>query len=297
MIAMVITSLLEEKMKKIMTLTLTVLMLAAVFAGCGQAPANNTQESDQPAQSSDAVSDEPAAVSDEPVAVDPQEPAANDATTSTGYPVADSYTAYLNAKEVVMSKLSDGLGSSADSLSATFTLLGVAMVDLGMLPVSFFGIGEEAAAMGLSMLSAEDVKYTENGNNYSISYKDSNGATITFSGTYDPAADALVCSSTTNGKENFYSEYRKTSFGYVSQYYFVNEDGTTSLYQFAANGEDGTFGVSANVPAQPAALTGSESADFPTALPEWYSITGSTITGKTSEGTELNFEYVPSATE
>jgi len=277
-------------MKKIITLTLAVLMLAAVFAGCGQAPANNPQESDQPAQSSDAPSDEPAAV-------DPQEPATDDTTPSSGYPVADSYTAYLSAKEVVMSKLTDGLGSSADSLSASFTLLGVAMVDLGMLPVSFFGIGEEAAAMGLSMLSAEDVKYTENGNNYSISYMDSNGASIAFSGTYDPAADALVCSSTTDGKENFYSEYRKTSFGYVSQYYFVNEDGTTSLYQFAVNGEDGTFGVSANETAQPAALTGSEAADFPTALPEWYSIAGSTITGKTSEGTELNFEYVPSATE
>jgi len=268
-------------MKKIITLTLAVLMLVAVFTGCGQAPANNMQES----------------ASNDPAPADPQEPAADDATTSSGYPVADSYTAYLDAKEVVMSKLADSLGSSADSLSASFTLLGAAAADLTMLPVSFFGMGEETAAMGLSMFSAEDVKYTENGNNYSISYVDADGTAIAFSGTYDPAADALVCSSTTDGKETFYSEYRKTSFGYVSQYYFTNEDGTTSLFQFAINGEDGIFGVSASETSQPAALTGSESADFPTALPEWYSITGTTITGKTSEGTDLNFEYVPSDAE
>jgi len=280
-------------MKKIITLVMAMLMLTAMFAGCGQAPANNPQESsDAPVQSNDAETSEPSA------AVDPQqEPPADNNVTSTGYPVADSYTAYMNAKQVPMSKLSDGIGNNAESLSASFTILGVAMADLSMLPVSIFGMGEEAAAMTLSMLNATDVKYTENGNSYTVSYVDANGVKNEFSGTYDAAADALVCSSTADGKENLYAEYRKTSFGYVSQYYFVNEDGTTSLYQFAVNGEDGTLGVSSSQTAQPAALTGSESADFPTALPEWYSITGSTITGKTSEGTELNFEYVPSATE
>ncbi len=279
-------------MKKFLILTLAMLMLAVMFSGCGQAPANNTQESpDAPVQSSDDES----GVSAE---VDPQEPAgADDTVPSTGYPAADSYTAYMNAKNVVLTKLSDGLGNNADSLSASFTLLGVAMVDLAILPVSYFGMGEEAVTMGLAMFSNEDVKYTEDGNSYTISYVDSNGVANVFSGTYDAAADAMVCSATADGKENLYAEYRKTPFGYISQYYFVNDDGTTSLYQFAVNGEDGTLGVSTSQATQPAALTGSEAADFPAALPEWYTISGSTITGKTSDGTELNFEYVPSATE
>lgn len=280
-------------MKKFLFLALAMLMLAAMFAGCGQAPANSTQgNSDEPAQNSDVVSSDPSA------ADEPQEPAVDDNTAaSTGYPLTDSYTAYTEAKGAVISKLTDGLGNNADSLSAAFTLMGVAMVDVAMLPVSFLGLGKEAAEMGLSMLSAEDVKYAENGNSYSITYTDSEGVVNEFSGTYDAAADAFACSSKTDGKENFYSEYRKTPFGYVSQYYFINEDGTTPLYQFAVSGEDGVFGVSSSQTAQPAALTGSEAADFPTALPEWYSITGSTITGKTSDGEELNFEYVPSATE
>ena len=276
-------------MKKILFLTLAMIMLVATFAGCGQAPANNAQESpDTPIQSSDDESGEPAEV--------PEPAGADNTVPSTGYPAADSYTAYITAKNVVATKLSDGLGNNADSLSASFTLLGVAMVDLAMLPVSFFGMGEEAVTMGLAMFSHEDVKYSENGNSYTISYIDSDGVATTFSGTYDAAADTMVCSATADGKENLYFEYRKTAFGYVSQYYFVNDDGT-SLYQFAINGEDGTLGVSSSQTAQPAALTGSESADFPTALPEWYTISGSTITGKTSDGTELDFEYVPSETE
>lgn len=277
-------------MKKILFLTLAMIMLVAMFAGCGQVPANNAQESpDAPIQSSDDESGEPAEV---------QEPAgADDTVPSTGYPAADSYTAYTNAKNVVVTKLSDGLGNNADSLSASFTLLGVAMVDLSMLPVSFFGVGKEAAEAGMSFFNATDVQYTENGNSYSISYVTEDGVAYVFSGTYDAAADSLVCNSSTDGKNDFYSEYHKTAFGYVSQYYFVNEDDTTTLYQFAINGEDGTFGVSSSQTAQPAALTGSEAADFPTALPEWYTISGSTITGKTSDGTELDFEYVPSETE
>ena len=31
----------------------------------------------------------------------------------------------------------------------------------------------------------------------------------------------MVCSATADNKENLYSKYRKTAFGYVSQYYFL----------------------------------------------------------------------------
>ena len=84
----------------------------------------------------------------------------------------------------------------------------------------------------------------------------------------------------------------KTAFGYVGQYYFLNDDGTTSIYKIAVDGEDGTIGIS-SIPGKPAALTGSESADFPKVCEEWYSVTGTTITGQTLDGTDLNFEYTP----
>ena len=45
---------------------------------------------------------------------------------------------------------------------------------------------------------------------------------------------------------------------------------------------------------RPAPLTGNEGADYPKAAKEWYAITGSTITGLTADGKQINFEYVPS---
>ena len=60
----------------------------------------------------------------------------------------------------------------------------------------------------------------------------------------------------------------------------------------AVDGEDGIIGIS-TTPGKPAALTGSEAADFPKACRQWYSVKGTTITGKTSDGLDLSFEYVP----
>ena len=274
-------------MKKILILVLAVMVLSLVFAGCGQAPAADTQQS---ADVSPAAIDDASAPSDDTAAV-------SEAPASGAGTPAESYVAFTQAKSAVVTKLSDGLSNNQDTVFASMTLLGITMADLMMLPVSFFGAGEEAASVGLAMLNASDVKYSENGNSYAITYTDEQGDTYVFSGTYDAAADALTCTAQKNGENSFSSEYRKTSYGYVSQYFFINDDGTTNLYQFAISGEDGAFGVSTTQTAQPAALTGSEAADFATALPEWYSIQGSTITGVMSDGTEINFEYVPSATE
>jgi hypothetical protein len=115
-------------------------------------------------------------------------------------------------------------------------------------------------------------------------------------GVWDAASNSIVCTGTTDGVENFYSEYHTTSYGYVGQYYFANDDGTSSLYVVTVSGEDGAFGIS-TVTAKPAALTGSEPVDYPSSCDEWYAINGSTITGKTSDGTAINFEYTPSPSE
>ena len=278
-------------MKKIIFVLLAVLMLSFLFTGCGKPSANNGATSEDNASAEDVVDAE-----DDVDAEEPTEIPADNGASSSGSMVADSYTAYIEAKGVVIGKISEGLSSNPDTAFTALSMLGVTMVDLAIIPVSFFGLGQQSVEMGLSMFGATDVKYTENGNSYSVTYTDEEGVTYNFSGTYDAAADVLVCTATTDGKENIYSEYHKTSFGYVGQYYFLNEDGTTSIYLVAVDGENGTIGIS-TAPGKPAALTGSEGPDFPTSCTEWYNVTGLTITGVTSDGTELNFEYTPTATE
>ncbi len=274
-------------MYKCFTVLLTVMMLALVFTGCSPSPSADTQES---ADTSESVSADTSASAEEPTEAD------NPASLAAGT-AAESFSAYTNAKTAVITKLSDGLSNNEQTVYASMTILGVTMADLVMLPAGFFGAGEDAVNAGLALFSYSDIKYTENGNSYSVSYSDQQGDSYVFSGTYDAAADALACTAQKNGKDYFFSEYRRTSYGYVSQYYFINGDGTTSLYQFTLSGEDGALGYSTTQSSQPAALTGSEAADFPTALPEWYSITGSTIKGVMSDGTEVNFEYTPSPSE
>ncbi len=279
-------------MKRVFILALAVMMLSLVFAGCGPSSSAESPSADASA----AASDETSAPSEEASTPAEGTAASSAPAQGAGTPAA-SYLAFTEAKTAVVTKLADGLSKNESTMYASMTLLGVTMADLIMLPVSFFGAGEEAATMGLAMLSASNVKYSENGNSYSISYTDEQGASYVFNGTYDAAADAIVCTAQKNSKDYFYSEYRKTSYGYASQYFFLNDDNTTTMYQISISGQDGVLGISTTQTTQPAALTGSEPADFPTTQPEWYSITGSTIKGKTSDGTDVNFEYVPSATE
>ncbi len=279
-------------MKKIVPLLLAVLMLSVLFAGCG--PAQNAADL-LPADDNVAVEESPDTPADEPADEPADVPADNGGAVSGGT-ASESYTAYMEAKNAVITKLTDGLSSNADAGMAVLSFMGVAMIDLAILPASFFGLGQESVQMGLAMLGGTDVKYTENGNAYSVTYTDEEGKKYVFSGTYDAAADALVCTGSTDGSDDIYSEYHKTSFGYVGQYYFLNDDGTTSVYMIAVDGENGTIGISSDMD-KPAALTGSEAPDFPKACAEWYSINGTTITGKTSDGADLNFEYTPTEIE
>lgn len=221
------------------------------------------------------------------------EAAAGNVPAAASATAAEAYTAYLEAKSAVMMKLSDALPDNEEK--ANMAMLGVSRMDLALLPVSFFGAGEEAAAAGLAMLGASGVTYGENGGSYTVSYSDSAGAVHTFSGAYDAAADALVCTAQKDGADYLYAEYRKSPFGYVSQCLLTDENGNSALYLFAVSGESGGFGVSRSGGARPAALTGGESPDFFSALPEWYAISGSDVTGVASNGAHISFEYIPSA--
>ncbi len=250
-------------MKKTISLLLAVLMLSVLFAGCGTA---QNAANPLPADDNEVVEESPETPADKPADGLADVPADNGGAVSGGT-ASESYTAYLEAKNAVITKLTDGLSSNADVGMAVLSFMGVDMIDLAVLPASFFGLGQESVQMGLAMLGGTDVKYTENGNSYSVTYTDEEGKKYVFSGTYDAAADALVCTGSTDGSDDIYSEYRKTLFGYVGQYYFLNDDGTTSVYMIAVDGENGTIGISSDAD-KPAALTGSEAPDFPKACTE-----------------------------
>lgn len=267
-------------MKKIVSIILAVLLTGAVLAGCGpKVPNINFDEIlDEASQASENIDDIKPPVDTDNRPVD------------TSSPVGDSYSAYIDAKSNIISRLSEALSENEDTLFATMDLLGITMIDLVLVPAALFGQDEQGVKMGLAFMGAEDVQYSQDGSSYSISYKDSDGKTAVFSGSYDATADSLITKVTENGTEIVYSEYRKTSSGYVGLYYSHDDGGT--LYKLVINGEDGAVGIMKNT-AKPAALTGGETADFVSDCDQWYAISGTTVTGLTSDGKTVNFEYTP----
>mgnify|MGYP001320268836 CR=1 FL=1 len=265
-------------MKKYLSILLAVLMAMSLLAGC--------------ASSKDAADTlEQAGIENAGDALDAAEDALSEA--ASGKTASDFYSAYAEAKTALLNKLVDALGSNADTAMASLSFLGISFAELYMLPASYFGLGEDAVTNALALLGSKGVTYTEDGNTYTVSYLDSNDQPCEFSGTYDPSG-SLVCVGSTNGTENIFSEARRTSYGYAGQFYLVSDDGSTALYQFAIDGADGngTIGI-ADSTDRPSALTGDESADFPTGCAEWYSIYGTAVTGVTSDGKTVSFEYVP----
>ena len=273
-------------MKMILSISLSLMMIALLFTGC--AKAKDAAE----AAVSEAIEVAESGESAESVA---EEAAQAVESGSSGDTASDFYGAYIEAKSAVLDRLMDGLGNNSDTLMSTMSFLGVALSDLYLLPAMYFGLGETSVASALAVMGAKDVTYNEQGNQYTITYKDSNEKQASLTGTYDKGK-SLVVTGTTDGAENVYAQVYRTAFGYVGQFYFIADDGTATLYQVSVSGADGAFSIATGVD-RPGALTGSEGLDFPKSAKEWYAISGNTITGVTNEGKSVNFEYVPSDNE
>jgi hypothetical protein len=273
-------------MKKIVSLALAMLMFAFVLTGCTKAK-DAAEEAVSNAVAAGENAD--ASASDSAAQDDTQQNAPTGGKNDTA---SEFITAYMEAKNNALTRLMDGLGNNPDTSMNAFAFLGLSMSDLYLLPALYFGLGESSVATALAMMGAKDVTYNEQGNTYTITYKSSEDKMETMVGTYDKGRSLLAVGSVDGADRNFFETYR-TSFGYVSQFYFIADDGTGTLYQMAFSGADGVFSMATGVD-RPAALTGNEGADFPKAAKEWYAITGSTITGMTADGKSVSFEYVPS---
>ncbi|HML69248.1 MAG TPA: hypothetical protein PKA81_12760 [Clostridia bacterium] len=271
-------------MRKLLSLALSLMMVAFVFTGCAKAKDAAQGVAEQAVESAEKSEEAEAGAAEE------AQQSAPDGGTASAF-----YSAYMEAKSDVLTRLMDGIGNNPDTMMSAFSFLGISMSDLYLLPALYFGLGESSVATALAMMGAKDVTYNEQGNQYTVAYKNSEDKESSLTGTYDKGK-SLVAVGSTNGKEDVFAETYRTAFGYVGQFYFIAEDGTATLYQVSISGTDGVFGVLTGVD-RPAALTGSEAADFPKAAKEWYAITGNTITGMTAEGKSVNFAYVPSENE
>jgi hypothetical protein len=276
----------RKPVKFVLQLTAMILIVLLLVSCSGNIPTSKEESDDGGKPGVEAQSDEQQGEDQK------QQDAASD-TPGAPATASESYGNYIKAKGELITTLTDALTNNPGTELDSMSLLGVTMVDMALLPASCFGLGQEAAITTLGFLGAEDVVYSENGNQYSVKYRGNEGEQFELQGVFDKAADALKCTSFIDGKESLISEHRKTSFGYIGQIYAINDDGSTYVYQLAVSGKNGAVGIS-EVSAAPPALTGNETIDFPKQCTEWYAIEGDAFTGVTSDGRELSFVYTPS---
>jgi hypothetical protein len=226
-------------MRKIVSIALAMMMFAFVLTGCAKAK----DAAENAASDAVAASDGTNAANDSAAQSDAQqsEPAGGKSDSAS-----DFVTAYMEAKSTALTRLMDGLSNNQDTMMNAFSFLGISMSDLYLLPAVYFGLGESSVSTALAMMGAKDVTYDEQGNKYTITYKNADDKVMKMIGTYDKGRSLMTVGSTDGTEDNFFEVYR-TSFGYVSQYYFISSDGIGTVYQIAVTGTDGAFSIVTDV--------------------------------------------------
>lgn len=169
------------KRKRMLALLLVLMMVFGAFSGCGRGtPSSDTGSDSRPSAGADA-SDKNGSDKDEPSESASDEPAASEssgngaASSSPGSELSDFVSAYTDAKQLSMDKLTAKIDESSD-LTLTMSLLGVAMVDLNIAFVPLFDAVDQTGFVPLL--------------NLKNAYRKEKGGIITFGADYTRDEDS-----------------------------------------------------------------------------------------------------------
>lgn len=214
-------------------------MILLVFSGCSGP--EKAEPTEQQQEETEAGGEVPEITTPEAETPDPTEP---DEITGPPAIPAEGYGKYIEMKSAAYDRISAKIEENDElALSVGLGLLPVAMIDLSLIPVSVLGMeGGEAA---LRMMTSDDVVIEQNGQVYSVTYTDSEGAEYKQTAEFDPAADTLKSTVMMDGKEAIFFEYTKAGNGYASHYYTANEESNdfTLITTFFDESNITAFGV------------------------------------------------------
>ncbi|MEL4106127.1 hypothetical protein AAFA46_04700 [Oscillospiraceae bacterium WX1] len=191
-------------MKKLIAALMASAMLVSLLSGCVRIPKNTAGPS---------TSDNTRVSSPSP---------------SNAKSPSDGYSAYMDMKGDAIDRISNSVSSDdPESLGVAMTLVGYSMMDMSMLWLTAFTQDAAVAQSALAMMGVKDVKVTGSGNNYSITYSDSDGKAVTQTCQYDPAKDQLTSTlKDADGTVTMFFEYINLGGAYAAQYYYPDENGT-----------------------------------------------------------------------
>lgn len=241
-------------MRKFAAILIVLSLLLSVLGGCMKTPKVPANE---PSASQGSNADVSAPVEDEAdvdqQSYDDTEQNDDQAPLEPATNPSEGYTNYITVKTNAYDRVTMASDQS-DSLSMMIAMsfLGVTMVDLSLISLSMFTEDLAAAEMGMGMLGMNDVKITGNGNDYTITYTDSEGATIKQTCSYDAKKDQMA-STLYDADSNIamFFEYIHSGDSYTAQYYYPSDDGYTVIKAYFDNDNIAAFGTmsSSSVPA------------------------------------------------
>ncbi|MDD4323752.1 MAG: hypothetical protein PHR78_04995 [Eubacteriales bacterium] len=282
-------------MKKVFALIMVLALSLMLLVSCGgtEAPEPGKETTKAPEVTAVPGTEEPGEEPTEPGGEEPE-------PTSPGVPSGnlaawEAYTAYSEQKSELLNQVMEAMGQNEDLGLEVLNLMGVAMIELMMLPAAVLGQGEEVAAVALGILGNQNVKYSENGNSYEVKWEDEEGSVYNFTSTYDPAKQAMSSEIFTEGEEDsrVLYDFTRTSYGFFAQVFTSDESGAfASVTQISVDAKGGVIGLS-ETDIQRTPLTGNESRDLPKSLTQWYEVVGTKFYALASDGTSYSYEFVP----
>ena len=261
-------------MKKIICIVLILAMLLVAATGCTGGLSDKMEDAVKSAMQEelgDTGATEEEAVTDaeatDTVVID----------SSGTLPLYESYAQYTEAKGTLTTAVMDIASTDENLLFATMELAGLALSDLALIPLTICGL-EEMDVSYLEMLGMMNAEYKSNGNEYSVTYKDSEGGTTVMEAKYDPATESVTAKILTDGEFSMVSEYTRTGNGYAGQTWYPSDDGSFTISKITIDSADamsGTIGIVNAANQEPTSIFGkggSIGQDFAKDADNWYSL-------------------------
>ncbi len=249
-------------MKKTAAAFVVLALVLSILGGCGGAPKNLIPKptESQPEDRNDTTGEDAGNSGDiESQDNDDSGSSGVDALKPAGNP-SEGFSNYSTYKSAAYDRITTASeGSDALAMTVSFGYLGVAMIDLSLISITMITDDLKSSETAMGMLGMEGAKITGNGNDYTITYTDSDGAQISQTCTYDPGKDQM--SSTlldADGEIAIFFEYVFLGDAYAAQYYYPSNDTYEVIRAYFDKDNAAAFGIFA-ASEKPASILGKNS--------------------------------------
>ncbi len=232
-------------MKKVAIVIMLFAMILSMLGGCFKIPKNllpkpsasdSSDSEDNDTADSEDNDDSNSEDSSDSDDLSSLKPAGN---ASEGFSNYSTYKSSAYDRVVAASEKSDSL-----AMTVSMSFLGIAMVDLSLITLAMLSEDLQSSQMAMGMLGMEDAKITGNGNDYTISYTDQDGATIKQTCTYDAGKDQMTSTLyDADGKIAMFFEYVYLGDAYVAQYYYPSGDSYEIIRSYFDIDNVAAFGI------------------------------------------------------